>query len=152
MKKLLFILAIFFIGFQNISAQENIENEQDTIFVQAEFKGGVSAFRKFTYSKMRYPRKARKLGIEQRIFVGFVIRPNGYVDNVRVIDNKQLDSYGETEESLKYVELLKKDAVRIIKATNGKWKAGTKNGEKIAIFYTIPFEFRLTKYKTVYKY
>jgi len=79
MKKLLFILAIFFIGFQNISAQKNIENKKDSVVefknVRAEFLGGDKALTKFLSSEIKYPKDAQERGVSQRINVNFIEYP-----------------------------------------------------------------------------
>ena len=166
MKKVLFILAIFFIGFQNILAQENIENKKDSIYkfvpIKAEFIGGDKALFNFWNSEITYPECVEKNDVVLKMYVNFIIRKDGSVDDVKVIRNikfrkqegteeyyectKWREDCEETGEYKECVELLKKEAIRVIEATNKKWKAGKNMKETIvSSYFTLPINFFIKK-------
>jgi len=156
MKKLLFILAIFFIGFQNISAQKNIENKKDSVVekkdsvyalpdVRAEFKGGDNALIRFLSSEIKYPEIALNDGVQHKFLVNFVICKDGSVCDIEVLDKRKLDKFKKNIKYKESVALLKNEAIRVVKATNGKWNAATKDGEKVNCYFTLPITFKLVK-------
>ena len=146
MKKLLFILTIFFIGFQNISAQENVENN-DTIKKNfriektATFKGGDKKLMNFIESQLVYPKEASKMGVQQKLFIKFVVFKDGIVGDIEVEKTIKIDKLSNSEKYQKMVELLKEEAIRVIKATEGKWKVGTDKGEPADSHFILPVCF-----------
>ncbi|UII35079.1 energy transducer TonB [Fulvivirga ulvae] len=47
-------------------------------------KGGFEAFYKYVSQSMRYPAQARRMGIEGRVFVQFVVTPDGSISDVQI--------------------------------------------------------------------
>ena len=149
MRKVLFILTIFCICFQSIFAQKNIENKTEDfpefVDVRAEFAGGQQELMNFLSSEITYPICARKIGVERNFFVNFIIRANNSVDGVQIGNNIKLDKIIETEEYQKCVKSLEREAIRVIKETNGKWKAGMKDNVNVNCYFTLPITFVLTR-------
>jgi protein TonB len=65
------------------------EEETDQIFLvvesEAEFKGGRTALVKFVSENLNYPKQARRMGIEGKVFLSAVIEKDGSVTNVQVL-------------------------------------------------------------------
>ena len=148
MKKLLSILAIIAISFQYAFSQDT-ENKKDSVVavpdVRAEFKGGDNALSSFLSSVITYPDVAMNNGAEHKLYVNFIICPDGSVCNIEIRNKKKLDKKEETENYKKSVALLEKEAIRIVQETNGKWNAGIKDGEKVNTYFTIPIIFKLRR-------
>ena len=153
MKKLLSILAIFAISFQYVFSQDiEIKNDDrefaETINelpdVRAEFKGGMDSLMSFLSSEIKYPEDAQKMGVQQIIYVNFIVRSDGSVDGLKITRTKKLDEIKETEEYEKCVEALKNEAIRAVKATSEKWIPSIKNGINVHTYFTIPINFVLT--------
>ncbi|WP_462253726.1 energy transducer TonB [Ekhidna sp.] len=70
--------------------------------VMPEFEGGVEKFSDFIDEHLRYPSQAKRMGIEGRVFVKYVVEKNGSITNVEVI--KGLGA-GCNEEAIKVVKL-----------------------------------------------
>lgn len=74
---------------EEIEFEEPEEEVADQIFTileeSATPKGGYSAFYKFVKKKMRYPSQARRMGIEGKVFVEFVVNIDGSIVDVKVI-------------------------------------------------------------------
>jgi periplasmic protein TonB len=72
-----------------IAPVEEEKEDVDQIFLVVEEtatpKGGMAAFYKFVSDKMKYPAQARRMGIEGKVFVEFVINRDGSITDVRAI-------------------------------------------------------------------
>ena len=61
---------------------DKIENWGETM---PSFKGGLSEFYKFVGSKLKYPAQARRIGIEGKVFVQFVVDKDGSMSDIKVV-------------------------------------------------------------------
>jgi len=94
-----------------------------------EFVGGQKAKDAFFISNLTYPEKARENGISGTVFVSFKVDEKGNVSDVKVLRGIG----GGCDE----------EAVRLIKLTNGKWKAGKQNGKAVKVLMNMPITFSL---------
>jgi protein TonB len=78
---------------------------------------------------IKYPAQAKKDNISGIVYVAFVIDEFGNVTNVEVLKGTN--------------ELLDKEAVKAVKATNGSWIAGKQDGKNVKVKYTVPIKFSL---------
>jgi periplasmic protein TonB len=108
------------------------EEETDQIFTIVEEsatpKGGMSAFYKYVNDKVKYPPQARRMGIEGRVFVEFVIAKDGTITEVRAI--KGIGAGCDEE------------AVRIVQSAP-PWNPGKQRGKPVKQRYTLPIIFKL---------
>lgn len=93
-------------------------------------KGGMQAFYKFVAQNLRYPKFARRNGIEGRIFVTFIVEKDGSLTEVEVVEGRGIGG-GCDEEAVRVVSL------------SPKWIPGTQKGEPVRQRYTVPINFRL---------
>lgn len=93
------------------------------------FPGGEEALMDFIGTNIRYPKYAQDHGISGRVFIKFVVMPDGSVSNVEVLKGIG----GGCDE----------EAVRVVKMMP-KWIPGEKDGKKVMVMYTLPISFRLT--------
>ena len=113
---------------------EEPKEETDEIFTVVEEtatpKGGMSAFYKYVGEKLngRYPPQARRMGIEGRVFVEFVINKDGSISDVRAI--KGIGA-GCDEEAVKVVQ------------GSPPWNPGKQRGKPVKQRYTLPIIFKL---------
>lgn len=91
-------------------------------------KGGMNAFYEFVKSKMKYPAQARRMGIEGRVFVEFVIERDG-----RLTDVKALKGIGAGCDE---------EAIRIVQSSPA-WNPGKQRGKPVRQRYVIPIFFKL---------
>ncbi|MFP4556520.1 MAG: energy transducer TonB [Bacteroidales bacterium] len=111
--------------------EEDVEEEE--IFVIVEdmpgFDGGDSnKFREYIQKNLKYPDIAAENGIQGRVFVSFVVEPNGEVTNVRVV--RGVDP------------ALDKEAVRVVESSP-KWTPGKQRGKPVRVSFTFPIIFVL---------
>ena len=89
---------------------------------------GLEQFKKYVQNNLQYPQRAKKLGIEGRVFVKFAIDSAG-----RVVDTEILNSADS---------LLNKEALRVINSSP-QWTAGRKDGKPVKVSYVIPVVFKI---------
>lgn len=117
---------------QIVVQAEEPKEETDEIFTVVEEsaapKGGMAAFYKYVGEKIKYPAQARRMGIEGRVFVEFVINKDGSLSDVKAI--KGIGAGCDEE------------AVRIIQSAPS-WTPGKQRGKPVKQRYTLPIIFKL---------
>jgi protein TonB len=112
---------------------EEQEEEEEEIFVVVEdmptFRGGdVNKFREWVQKRVKYPQIAAENGIQGKVFIMFVVEPDGSVSNVQIMRgvDPALD-----EESIKVVQ------------SSPKWVAGKQRGAPVRVRFSITVNFQL---------
>jgi TonB family protein len=95
----------------------------------AEFKGGLTGLGQFLSTNIHYPEYAAKANIQGKVFISFVVCEDGSLCNYDVI--KSVHSSVDRE------------ALRVVKASSGKWKPGSIRGRKVRVKYNLPINFAL---------
>lgn len=112
-----------------------IETVEDVILIDPEqmpeFEGGEVGLRSFIAKNIRYPETAAEANIEGTVYVQYLVLKDGTINNIKllrgVIGAPDLD----------------KEALRVVKLTNGKWKPGMQNGKPVNVRMNIPIRFKL---------
>ncbi len=87
---------------------------------------------KFISSNLQYPENARKLKIEGKAIVAFIIEPNGSLSDISAISNLG----GGIEQ----------EAIRVFELMNEKklwWVAGMKDGKRQRVKLQLPITFKM---------
>jgi protein TonB len=109
-----------------------VEDQKPQIFnhveVMPQFPGGDAALLKWLGDNIQYPTIAQEQGIQGRVVLRFVVKPDGSVDDVQVVKN--LDPSCD------------KEAVRVVKKMP-KWIPGKQNGNPVYVYYSLPVVFKL---------
>ncbi|HEY5826457.1 MAG TPA: energy transducer TonB [Cyclobacteriaceae bacterium] len=109
-----------------------VKEEVDEIFTIVEEpaspKGGMPAFYKYVGEKIKYPAQARRMGIEGRVFVEFVIGKDGSISEVKAV--KGIGAGCDEE------------AVRIIQSAPN-WTPGKQRGKSVKQRMVLPITFKL---------
>lgn len=112
-----------------IVEEEVVEAEVFTIVEQMpSFPGGDAKMYEYLGKNIKYPQIARETGIQGRVFVNFVVEPDGSVSNVKVLRGIG----GGCDE----------EAMRVVKAMP-KWSPGKQRGKTVRVSYTLPVVFKL---------
>ena len=125
MKNLLF-LAIAFLSFQFVDAQEQISQSQEKIYqmddvdIKPEYPGGLLEFNKFIAKNIKAPEKE---GLNGKVIVAFIIEIGGDISNVTAVQDV---GYGSGEE-----------AVRVVKESK-KWIPAQKEGKPVRVVFRFP--------------
>jgi TonB family protein len=93
-----------------------------------EFPGGQEALAAFMKKEVKYPKKAKRDGIEGTVYVSFVVDKDGSVTDVAVA--RGVDP------------LLDAEAMRAVRLMP-KWKPGSQNGKPVKTRFHLPVRFKL---------
>lgn len=113
--------------------EEEEEVEEAEIFFIVEdmpsFQGkGQDGFRTWIGNNLQYPEIAAENGISGRVFVKFVVEPDGSISNVQLV--RGVDP------------ALDKEAIRVVKSSP-KWAPGKQRGKPVRVSFTFPINFVL---------
>lgn len=117
------------------SEAEVVENETpelDEVFTIVENQptpiGGMTAFYEYIQQNLNYPEQARKLGIQGKVFVEFVVGPDGKLTQVKAV--KGIGGGCDQE------------AERVI-SNSPEWQPGLQRGEAVNVRMILPITFKL---------
>jgi protein TonB len=108
------------------------EEEIDELFTIVEenpsFVGGDLALIKYLQTNLIYPEKARRMGLEGRVFIQFVVEKDGSITNVKVLRGMGGGC--------------NKEAIRIVQKSP-KWVTGKQRGRPVRVQVVIPIIFKI---------
>jgi TonB family protein len=93
-----------------------------------EFPNGEEAMMQYIAKQVKYPAEAKKAGAQGRVFVGFIVEPDGSLSDFKVLRGI---GYGCDEEALRLVKSMP------------KWKPGMQRGKAVRVQYLVPVNFKL---------
>ena len=102
----------------------------DIAEVMPRYDGGLEAMGRFLRSKLRYPAKSKRMGIEGTVFVEFVVNYTGDITDVKIVKGISEDC--------------DKEAVRVI-SMMPSWIAGSQQGFPVSVRMVLPVRFVLSK-------
>lgn len=110
--------------------EEEILNDEIFQIVEEmpQFPGGEAKMTEFISKNIEYPQTAQDSGIQGRVFVSFVVEPDGSTSNVKVLRGIG----GGCDE----------EAIRVV-SSMPKWKPGKQRGKLVRVAYQIPVFFKL---------
>ena len=109
--------------------EEIVEAEIFTVVESMpEYPGGQVELFKYLSESIRYPAMAREIGVQGRVFINFVVEPDGSISNVKVL--RGIGS-GCDEEAMRVVSEMP------------KWKPGKQRGRAVRVSYNLPVKFTL---------
>ncbi len=115
--------------FQNgVSYTGDVKSEYSKFEELPEFVGGMPALMLFLSKKMTYPTDARRMGIDGKVFVQFVVNEDGSISDIEVI--KSLSSSTDQE------------AMRVVKLMP-HWIPGKLRGIPVKVKFVLPLRFKL---------
>lgn len=125
---------------ENIIESDEIELEEeikpdfsrqkvyDIVDVMPVYPDGEHELMEYIADNVEYPQEAIERGIEGRVFVKFIVEPDGSVSNVKIIRGI---GYGCDEEAIRVIESMP------------AWKPGRENGEAVRVSMAAPVSFKL---------
>ena len=127
---------------KRIEAERLKQGTSDEIFpqpeVMPEFKGGQNELMEFLAKNVNYPKIAQENGVDGKIHIRFVIEKDGSVSNL-----EWLSTNLERKKMKEAVKALEEEAMRVVKLTSGKWKAGQNDGKPVRCEFILPITFVL---------
>jgi protein TonB len=95
--------------------------------IDAQYPGGLEAWRAFLYRRLVYPQEAVDEGKQGTVHVQFIVDKEGNVSDVNAIS-------GPPELYAAAVSVIKK---------SGRWEPGIQNGQRVKSYKTQPITFKL---------
>jgi protein TonB len=115
-----------------VAAQPVEEEETNEPFIIVENppmpQGGYEGFTKYLQKNLKYPEQARRMNVEGRVFVQFIIDKDGSPTDITVL--KGIGSGCDEE------------AARVIK-NMPKWNPGKQRGKPVRVKMSLPITFKL---------
>ncbi|MFT6856378.1 MAG: protein TonB [Cyclobacteriaceae bacterium] len=114
-----------------VQAQESDTTTIEEVFTiverQPEYPGGMSAFYKFVGDNLKYPKEAKRAGVQGRVYVQFVIDQEGRVTAIKTVKGIGYGCDEEAERLMGMTEL---------------WFPGTQNEVPDKVRMVLPIIFR----------
>jgi len=108
------------------------KSDNDRIYTVVEkmpqFPGGEKELMNFIGTNLRYPVVAQQNGIQGKIIVRFIVTISGKVENAEVV--RGIDP------------TIDKEGLRVVNSLPD-WIPGEQNEKKVAVYYTLPINFKL---------
>lgn len=114
--------------FEEAPEEEEVEEIFTIVEDQPAPNGGMPAFYQYITKKLKYPAQARRMGIEGKVFVQFVVDKDGTLTEVQAV--KGIGAGCDEE------------AVRVIQGAP-KWKPGKQRGRAVKVRMILPITFKL---------
>ena len=92
------------------------------------FSGGDQKLLEFIRQHLTYPQAAIENGISGRVIVKFCVTANGDIEDITIVRSLSPEC---DQEALRIMKLMP------------KWIPGKQNGKPVAVYYTLPIQFRL---------
>lgn len=112
----------------DLNGQSVKDSEFLVVDQQPEYPGGMTALYKDISKNLKYPKKAKKLGVSGKVFVSFVVRKTGELESIKIV--KGIGA-GCDEEVIRIMEKLK------------RWKPGYKDEKAVDVTMILPITFKL---------
>jgi protein TonB len=93
-----------------------------------EFVGGTKALVRYLRRNVNYPQEIREKEIEDKVYVEFVVNPDGSIRDIKALTGKN--------------ETLKEEAVKVV-SKMPKWIPGVNQGETVPVRLILPISFVL---------
>jgi TonB family protein len=131
------LLLIVFACTEDMDPQANEPTADGEVFSKVEEQpypiGGMDVFYQYIGQEMKYPLQARRMGIEGKVFVEFVVEKDGSLSQVKAL--KGIGAGCDAE------------AVRVVQNAP-HFNPGTQRGKPVRVKMTLPVIFKLNHGKT----
>ncbi len=107
---------------------EEVEIVHEMVETMPSFDGGIREFYKFVAENLKYPAQARRIGIEGKVFVQFIIDKDGSLSDIKVVRGI---GGGCDEEVLRIVNM------------SPRWNPGKQRGVPVKVRMMLPISFKL---------
>ena len=116
------------IAFEEEPEEEEVEEIFTIVEDQPQPIGGMAAFYQYVNKNLKYPAQARRMGIEGKVFVQFVVDKDGSITDVKAV--KGIGAGCDEA------------AVKVIQGAP-KWKPGKQRGRPVKVRMILPITFKL---------
>ncbi|NNC95238.1 MAG: TonB family protein [Chitinophagales bacterium] len=114
-----------------VEVVEEVQEPFSVVEKMPQFPGGDKKLLEFLSENIKYPRQALEMDIEGRVYIGFVVAPDGSIQNPEIIRGI---GGGCDEEALKVVNEMP------------DWIPGQQAGRFVPVRYVLPVNFQISNY------
>ncbi|MBK8443334.1 MAG: energy transducer TonB [Sphingobacteriales bacterium] len=121
-------------GSKSTEQSDSVKHQNDTkkttydvVELMPQFPGGDAELLKYLRSNIQYPEEAKRLKIEGKVFVSFVVEKDGNIANAKVLRGI---GGGCNEEALRVIQNMP------------KWVPGLQGGEPVSVSFKLPIVFK----------
>jgi len=107
---------------------EKADEIYDIVQAMPSFSGGLQAFYRFVGENLKYPAQARRMGIDGKVYVHFVIDKDGSLSDINIVRGI---GAGCDEEVLRIINM------------SPKWNPGKQRGNPVRVRMMLPISFVL---------
>tara|TARA_R110002020_G_scaffold189454_3_gene388633 strand:- start:338 stop:763 length:426 start_codon:yes stop_codon:yes gene_type:complete len=128
---ILFVIALLYFAAlpnQSVYAQTEPDNVFEKVDEMPSPEGGIEGWNNYLATNMKYPKEAKKAGVEGRVVASFVVLETGEISNVEIIRGI---GKGCDEEVLRMIK------------ESPKWTPGKKDGKVVKTKMSLPVNFAL---------
>jgi len=116
-------------GIEDTKVEVVVEAEIFVIVeILPEYPGGDEARIRFLQENLVYPKFAREAQLEGKVYIGFVVEPDGRLTNFSVVRS--------------VAPILDEEAMRVVKMMP-KWNPGKQRGRAVRVQFQVPITFTL---------
>lgn len=136
----LFLLLISFATQGQQNKPDSNKEVSTSIDKSASFPGGMVKLYQYFKENLKYPRAAKKANVEGRVYVEFVISPDGSVEDgsVKIAPLEETARFGP----VLIDEACQKEAIRLMKACPN-WNPALQKDKPVPQKFAIPVIFKL---------
>lgn len=157
------VIIIILLAMMSMEARSQEVQDPDTAYVDVktltgendklpQFRGGMNDLVRYIGFHLKYPKEAKKNGVEGKVLTVFVVEADGSISHVQPVQSlvhfrnkaKLLEKSGMNEQELTnlYGNQFQDEAKRVI-STMPKWAPGSQSGKPIRVKYSCPITFAL---------
>lgn len=107
---------------------DEVEVVHEIVETMPSFEGGFGEFYKFVSENLKYPSQARRMQIEGKVFVHFIVDKDGSLSDIKVVRGI---GGGCDEEVLRIINM------------SPKWNPGKQRGRPVKVRMMLPISFML---------
>lgn len=94
-----------------------------------EFEGGAKAFAKFIRKQMKYPKQAKKMGVEGKVYLEFIVNKDSSLSDIKILKGIGLGC--------------EEEAIRLLKKSESQWTAGKQRGKPVKVKMSVAIVFKI---------
>ena len=121
---------IWLIAFSLLTSSCQLFADPDKVYTDVEImpqpQSGFQAFRSYVTQNLVYPEEAIKQGISGKVLVQFVVKEDGSITQVEVIESL---GFGCDQESIRVI------------SESGPWEPGRMDGQPVKVRLVLPIDF-----------
>jgi protein TonB len=142
-----FIAFVFFLVSIASFGQTKSDSVSEKFYLveqSAEYPGGMPKFYQYINKNLKYPRGARKAGVNGRVYIEFIVNKDGAIDDesVRAVPAHEVSEFIKSGSNIISDNECELEAIRLIKECPN-WSPGLQMDKPVRQRMVVPIIFKL---------